>query len=97
MFVAWKQGQMSKAQRLARPIAQLTAALFRESDPVPLKHALSLCGLMSPRVRLPLVELSAQSQAEIASVLVRMCDEYSEYMIGMVREQSHASRHAMAG
>jgi 4-hydroxy-tetrahydrodipicolinate synthase len=97
MFVAWKQGQVSRAQRLARPIAQLTAALFRESNPVPLKHALSLCGLMSPRVRLPLVELSAQSQAELASVLVRMCEEYSEYIIGTVRDQGHASRHAMVG
>ena len=97
MFVAWKQGQLSRAQRLARPIAQLTAALFRESNPVPLKYALSLCGLMSPRVRLPLVELSAHSQAELAGVLVRMCDEYSEYMIGTVRDQRRVSRRALAG
>jgi 4-hydroxy-tetrahydrodipicolinate synthase len=97
MFVAWKQGQVSRAQRLARPIAQLTAALFRESNPVPLKYALSLCGLMSPRVRLPLVELSAQSQAELAGVLVRMCDEYSEYTIDTVRDQGRVSRRALAG
>jgi 4-hydroxy-tetrahydrodipicolinate synthase len=97
MFVAWKQGQVSRAQRLARPIAQLTAALFRESNPVPLKYALSLFGLMSPRVRLPLVELNAQSQAELAGVLVRMCDEYSEYMIGTVRDQGRVSRRALAG
>jgi len=88
---------VSRAQRLARPIAQLTAALFRESNPVPLKYALSLFGLMSPRVRLPLVELNAQSQAELAGVLVRMCDEYSEYMIGTVRDQGRVSRRALAG
>ena len=97
MFVAWKQGQVARAQRLARPIAQLTAALFRESNPVPLKHALGLFGLMSPGVRSPLVELSGQSQAELARVLLRMCDEYSEYMIGTVREHNRASRRAMAG
>ena len=36
MFLAWKQGQSERAQRLARPVAQLTAALFQESSPVPL-------------------------------------------------------------
>jgi dihydrodipicolinate synthase/N-acetylneuraminate lyase len=75
----------------------LTAALFRESNPVPLKHALSLFGLMSPRVRLPLVEMSDQNQAELGRVLLSMCDEYSEYMIGTVRDQGHASRRALAG
>jgi len=53
MFLACKQGQMAKAQRLGDPIAQLTYALFREPNPVPLKYALSLLGLMSPKVRLP--------------------------------------------
>jgi 4-hydroxy-tetrahydrodipicolinate synthase len=88
---------LPRAQRPARPIAQLTAALFRKSNPVPLKHALSLFGLMPPGVRLPLVELSGQSQAELARVLVRMCDEYSEYMIGTLREHSRASRRAVMG
>src|ERR1700692_128640 len=40
MFLAWRNGQSVRAQRLARPIAQLTAALFRESSPVALKSAL---------------------------------------------------------
>jgi len=97
MFVAWKQGNLARAQRLARPIAQLTAVLFRESNPVPLKHALSLLGLTSPRVRLPLVELSGQTQAELERMLVRLCDEYAEYLIGTVRERSGAGRRAMVG
>ena len=97
MFMAWKLGQLPRAQRLARAIAQLTAALFRESNPVPLKYALSLFGLMSPGVRLPLVELSGQNQAELGRVLLSMCDEYSEYLIGTVRDQGHASRRAAAG
>jgi dihydrodipicolinate synthase/N-acetylneuraminate lyase len=64
-----KQGQMSRAQRLAIPFAQLTAALFRESNPAPLKYALSLLGLMSPKVRLPLVELTNPTKAELAGIL----------------------------
>ncbi len=84
MFLAWTHGQSIRAQRLARPIAQLTASLFRESDPAPVKYALALFGLMSPRVRLPLVELSDQTRAELGGILLRMCDEYSDCMIGRV-------------
>src|ERR1700722_7191062 len=69
MYLAWKHGQSVRAQRLARPIAQLTAALFRESSPVPLKYALALLGVMSPRVRMPLVELSNQNRAEVGEIL----------------------------
>ncbi len=97
MYLAWKQGHVARAQRLARPIAQLTAALFRESNPAPLKYALSLLGLMSPEVRLPLVELSSQSQVEVARVLGRLCDEYSEYMVGEVCDHGHQGRRAVAG
>jgi 4-hydroxy-tetrahydrodipicolinate synthase len=97
MFLAWTHGQSVRAQRLARPIAQLTAALFRESNPVPLKQALALFGLMRPDVRLPLVELSDQSRAELSSVLTRICDEYSGYMIGSVREYGEAAPRVAVG
>jgi 4-hydroxy-tetrahydrodipicolinate synthase len=97
MFLAWRQGQSVRAQRLARPIAQLTAVLFRESNPVPVKHALALFGLMRPDVRLPLVELSDQSRAELSSVLARMCDEYSGCMIGDVREYGEVAQRVAGG
>jgi dihydrodipicolinate synthase/N-acetylneuraminate lyase len=74
----------------------LTTALFRESNPVPVKYALALLGLMSSAVRLPLVELSPDHQIEVGEVLLRMCDEYSEYMIGNALERSEAIR-AIAG
>ncbi len=96
---------MARAQRLARPIAQLTAALFRETNPVPVKYALALLGLMSPAVRLPLVELSNQSRAELGEVLLRLCDEYADCMIGRVgnlarhgpRPGGHVANPAAAG
>ena len=98
MFLAWKYGQSVRAQRLARPLAQLTAALFRETNPVPVKHALALLGLMSPAVRLPLVELSDQARAELGEVLLRLCDEYADSMIGGVGEFGQArSRLAATG
>jgi 4-hydroxy-tetrahydrodipicolinate synthase len=86
MFMAWKHNQTARARRLVAPIAQLTAALSQESNPVLVKHALFLFSLMSPRARLPLVESSTQSRVELSRVLAQMCDKYSEYMIGSVRE-----------
>jgi 4-hydroxy-tetrahydrodipicolinate synthase len=89
VFLACKLGQTTKAQRLGNPIAQLTYALFREPNPVPLKYALSLLGLMSPKVRLPLVELADQAKAEIAAVVAKMCDENAEDMIGRTSRPKH--------
>ena len=91
MYLAWKQGQSVRAQRLARPVAELTAVLFRETNPVPVKHALALLGLMSPAVRLPLVGLGDQNRTELGQVLFRMCDAYSAHMIGSVAESSAAA------
>lgn len=97
MYLAWKQGQSVRAQRLARPLAELTAALFRETNPVPVKHALALLGLMSPAVRLPLVGLSDQHRAALGQVLFRMCDAYSEHMIGSVAANSAAATRVAMG
>jgi 4-hydroxy-tetrahydrodipicolinate synthase len=84
MFLALRQGEVVRAQRLAAALAQLTAALFREPNPVPLKYALSLFGIASAKVRLPHVELSDQAKTEVASVLARFYDEYSASMIGKI-------------
>jgi 4-hydroxy-tetrahydrodipicolinate synthase len=72
MFLAWKQGQSVRAQRLARSAALLTTALFRESNPVPVTYALAMLGLMSPAIRLPLVELSLHYRTEMGEVLLRL-------------------------
>jgi len=77
MFLAWKQGSAARAQRRMLALAKLTAVLFLESNPVPLKYALSLFGLVTPKVRLPLVELSEQTKAAVASVLLEFYDKHS--------------------
>jgi 4-hydroxy-tetrahydrodipicolinate synthase len=97
MFLAWRQGSVARAQRLARPIAQLTAALFCETNPVALKYALSLFGLMSPRVRLPLVELSDQYKPGIAAILAELGDTCPQAMIGRIGGPILAGRRAMVG
>ena len=96
MFLAWRHNQSVRAQRLARPIAQLTAALFRDGNPVGVKYALSLFGLMSPSVRLPLVEASQQSRTDLGRMLAGMCDEYSECMIGSLPQRADVALGAVA-
>jgi hypothetical protein len=43
---------------------------------------IGLLNVMSAQVRLPLVEPSNDTKAEIASVLAEVCDQYSDHMIG---------------
>jgi 4-hydroxy-tetrahydrodipicolinate synthase len=81
MYLAHRQGQTGTAQRLASALAPLTAALFRETNPVPIKYALSRVGLMSPRVRLPLVELKSETKSEVDLVLAEACEYHLDGMI----------------
>jgi 4-hydroxy-tetrahydrodipicolinate synthase len=82
MYLAVKHGQSSRAQHLGAVVAKLTGALSSEGNPVPVKYALSALKMMSPAVRLPLVELKDESKAEIDAVLAQVLDGYADYMIG---------------
>jgi 4-hydroxy-tetrahydrodipicolinate synthase len=82
LYMALRYGQVLRAQQLAALAAKLTSALFRESNPVPLKYALSSLKMMSPLVRLPLVELKSETKAEVDTALAQMCEGYRDYMIG---------------
>ncbi|MDI1346086.1 MAG: 4-hydroxy-tetrahydrodipicolinate synthase [Pseudolabrys sp.] len=97
MFLACRQGQISTAQRWAAPVAQLTAQLFRETSPAPLKYALSLLGLMSPKVRLPLVETTDRTRAEVTAVVAQINDRYADLMIGPFGDTANRRRAAQAG
>jgi 4-hydroxy-tetrahydrodipicolinate synthase len=94
MYVALRQDQGARAQRLAAPIAELTAVLFRETNPAPLKFALSLFGLMSPTLRLPLVQPGEKVQAEIAATLGRVAFEHSDQVIGSIAALNDQGRAA---
>ena len=97
MYSACKEGHSVQAQRLAALVAKLTAALFRESNPAPVKYALSSMQLMSPCVRLPLVELRNESKAEIDRILAQACVAYPGCMIGTVFGQRQNGIRSVAG
>jgi 4-hydroxy-tetrahydrodipicolinate synthase len=92
MFLALRQGQTSTAQRYAATVDTLTVALFRESNPAPLKCALNLMGLMTAKVRLPLVEVSDATAADVAAAVVRVCEHHSNHIIGKVDLSRQAVR-----
>jgi 4-hydroxy-tetrahydrodipicolinate synthase len=69
MYLALRRGHVALAQRISAEAMKLHAVLCQDGDPAPVKYALSLSGLMSPAVRLPLVEPGEQAKAEIASAL----------------------------
>jgi 4-hydroxy-tetrahydrodipicolinate synthase len=81
MFLACRHGQLRQAQRLAEIAVELTAVLFRETSPSPLKYSLSLLGLMLPTVRLPLVQPGAQLRSEIAATVMELCTRHPDYMV----------------
>jgi 4-hydroxy-tetrahydrodipicolinate synthase len=57
-----EQGDFVAARTINTRLDALQRALFIEPNPVPVKYVLAQMGLISPDVRLPLVELSAASK-----------------------------------
>lgn len=62
-------GKWAEAEALHARLAPLYGALFVETNPAPVKYALSRLGLCAPEVRLPLVELTPDSKARVEAAL----------------------------
>jgi 4-hydroxy-tetrahydrodipicolinate synthase len=95
MYLACRRGELAQAQRLAATVAKLTAALFRESNPAPVKYALSAMNVISPRVRLPLVELRDETKAEIDKVLAQALAAHPGCLIGHLHWPARQSTGAL--
>src|SRR5262249_27354699 len=92
LYLRRRQG--ARAQALAAMLAQLTRALFRETNPAPLKYALSRLGLMSAAVRLPLVEPTLDTPRAVDAALGRIEECSSDYLV--VRAHSGAENARVA-
>jgi 4-hydroxy-tetrahydrodipicolinate synthase len=66
------QGDFETARRFQRQYQGLMDVNFIESNPLPVKYAMSLMGLLEPVWRLPMVAPQASSQQKIESVLQKM-------------------------
>lgn len=66
---SWHQGQFAEAAAIHRRLYPLFKDLFIEPNPVPVKYALSLRGVMTPDVRLPLCEMTPSHQDKLRATL----------------------------
>ncbi|MBZ0155054.1 MAG: 4-hydroxy-tetrahydrodipicolinate synthase [Alphaproteobacteria bacterium] len=69
MFNAWERGDIAKARELHYKLEPVNAAMFIETNPIPVKTAVALMGRITDELRLPLCEMSAANKEKLAGVL----------------------------
>lgn len=90
MYLALRRDRVHLARRIASVVTTLTDALFRESNPAPVKSALSLLDVMSAYVRLPLVEPNHETKEQLVSILTNVCERYPDWMVGGIAAADRA-------
>lgn len=63
-------GQFDEARRLNRQLTPIFKAMFIESNPIPVKAALAMIGMVEEIYRLPLVPLGQANRARLEQVLL---------------------------
>ncbi len=66
---AFEKGKNAEAAALQREISEICSALFSETNPIPVKKALTMMGYPVGKGRLPLCEMSEKNEKRLASVL----------------------------
>ena len=68
-YNSFKNGDMEKAKEIHYKLLPLHEALFLQTNPIPVKAALSMMGLIEEDYRLPLVKMDARYREELKEVL----------------------------
>ena len=66
---AWASGDVAAAVRINERLAPLADALFCETNPIPVKYAVSLLGRCEPTVRGPLLPASETARARVEQAM----------------------------
>ena len=69
MVDAFTRGQIRKASQLHAELYPLFKDLFIETNPIPVKAALAMMGLIAEEYRLPLVPMNAANRAKLKATL----------------------------
>jgi 4-hydroxy-tetrahydrodipicolinate synthase len=64
-------GNFDRAQRIHLEIFSLLKTLFIETNPIPVKTALAMAGMIREEFRLPLCEMSAANKEKLKALLLR--------------------------
>ena len=66
---AFERGRLAKARALHYRLLPITRAMFLETNPIPVKTAMGLMGLLEPGLRLPLCPMSPANQEKLVGLL----------------------------
>lgn len=66
----WEEGNMEEARRLHYRLEPLNSAMFIETNPIPVKTALSMMKKIKEEFRLPLCEMSEPNKEKLRKTLV---------------------------
>jgi 4-hydroxy-tetrahydrodipicolinate synthase len=70
MCSLWMKGQHDGARAIHYKLEPLNAAMFIETNPIPVKTALAMMGKIKEEFRLPLCEMSAANKEKLKKVLI---------------------------
>jgi 4-hydroxy-tetrahydrodipicolinate synthase len=72
LVAAFLAGRVDEARRIHFALSPLFAALFYETNPIPVKEALGMMGKIDPELRLPLCAMGADNRNQLSRVLKEM-------------------------
>ena len=72
LVASFQAGHIDEARRIHFALSALFAALFYETNPIPVKEALGMMGKIDPELRLPLCAMSADNRTQLTRVLKEM-------------------------
>jgi 4-hydroxy-tetrahydrodipicolinate synthase len=66
---AWRAGDLDRARALHYRLLPLFDVLFCETNPIPVKAAMALCGLVTDEIRLPLTPITQPNRERLQVVM----------------------------
>ena len=72
LVASFQAGRIDEARRIHFALSALFAALFYETNPIPVKEALGMMGKIEPELRLPMCAMSADNRNQLTRVLKEM-------------------------
>src|SRR5512134_2107986 len=66
---SFQAGRIDEARRIHFALSPLFAALFYETNPIPVKEAMGMMGKIDPELRLPLCAMGADNRNQLARVM----------------------------
>ncbi len=72
VYNAWAAGDVKRAQDLHYELMPLNDALFKDTNPAPLKAAMGMLGKITPRLRLPMDLPTKELQDELRQIMTDM-------------------------